>query len=646
MTDLIASAILNAQGPVNAGSGDQTNHIYAVSLANPQGRTPRQQAADELRELARRFESPLGLANAREILKNHRTVFLHGTPGSGRSTAARMLLRELAPNEAIQQLILQDRENGMPFDLRHIGDGDRMWIDLSSVDVAIGGWQFSDIRDHLRSLRSAVQKHAAYLVAVIPDQTARLDQELDGFRASIQRPPLYRALLRHLRARDLLPRGFEPDLALKFADQERPLRDVSEYVSLIADAKAQAAGGGNFAEWCAAALAAFSGRESEVKELIPTIKDGAQRALLITVAMLHGASAEAIEQETVSLMAKADHPPACGSVLEREPLDARLSAIHAKRDTTTGRVRFLELGIDAAVRSFFWTQMFATRQPILDWVLLAIDSASLDQADRDNLIRNFVEDYLTDDRHAPLLARMVVQFTGARATANRVDAAAHILRHGLRAERCGRAFRKQIYQWSIDNNTSDQLGAVLVAACRDDIFATQPDEALVRLHHLARRKRLGAHETLIGLISADPRALRQMLGRISERDPKARQWEEDRRLFLDMADPWALIEPGEQGRPLIDELPVANLLRVGWALVFDGVLPNESWIPRARGWISCAAESERCRCILLDVLVRGATSNAQVLAELYAMAGDMEYHDAVGHLLLRKITRVFGVELP
>lgn len=645
MTDLIVSAISSALGPVNTGSGDQTNHIYPVSPANPGGRTPRQQAADELRELAWRFEAPTGFDNARQILRHYQTVFLYGAPGSGRSTAARMLLRELSPNGAIQQLILQDSAYGTPFNLHHIGDSDRVWLDLSGANAATGEWQFSDIRDHLRSLRSTVQKHAAYLVAVLPDQTTRLDPELDRYRAAIQRPPLQRALLRHLRAADLVPPGFGPVLAPKFVRQDRPLRDVPEYVRLIAEAKAQAAGGGNFDEWCETALAAFSGRESEVKEFIPTVKDGAQRALLITVAMLQGAPADAVEQETVSLMAKADHPPAPGSVLEREPLDARLHEIHAQRDAATSRVRFNELGFDAAVRSYFWTQMFATRRPIFDWVPPALDSASLDQSDRDNLIRNSVEHYLTDDRHASLLAQRVMQFTGDRATANQVNAAALILRYGLQAERCGRAFRRQIYQWSTDKNTSDQLAAVLVAACRDEIYATQPDEALVRLHHLARRKRPGAHETLIKLISTDQRALRQMLGRIADREPSVNQWEEDRRLFLDMADPWALIDPGERGRPLIDERSVADLLGAGWALAFDGVLPRESWTTRAEEWLSCAVESDRHRGALLEGLVRGGASYPGVLADLYGMAGQIERHETIGHLLLQKITHAYGVEL-
>jgi hypothetical protein len=168
---------------------------------------------------------------------------------------------------------------------------------------------------------------------------------------------------------------------------------------------------------------------------------------------------------------------------------------------------------------------------------------------------------------------------------------------------------------------------------------------LVLLHHLARRKRPGAHETLIKLISTDQRALRQMLGRIAERDPGAKQWAEDRQLFLDMADPWALIDPGEHGRPPIEERAVADLLGAGWALAFDGGLPRESWTSRAEDWLSCATKSGRCRSVLLEVLVCGGARRAGVLADLYAMAGRIEYHEAIGHLLLQKITRAYGVEL-
>ena len=112
-----------------------------------------------------------------------------------------------------------------------------------------------------------------------------------------------------------------------------------------------------------------------------------------------------------------------------------------------------------------------------------------------------------------------------------------------------------------------------------------------------------------------------------------------------MADPWALIGPGEHGRPLIEEHTVADLLGAGWALAFDGVLARQCWASRAEEWLGCATESDRCRSVLLEVLVRGGASGAGVLADLYAMAGQTEYHDAIGQLLLRKITRAYGVEL-
>ena len=83
MTELISAQIPNAQGPVNTGTGDQTQHFFPISLADAKGRSPRRQAADDLRELARRFVYPTGLGRARAILEEEHTVFLHAPPGSG-----------------------------------------------------------------------------------------------------------------------------------------------------------------------------------------------------------------------------------------------------------------------------------------------------------------------------------------------------------------------------------------------------------------------------------------------------------------------------------------------------------------------------------------------------------------------------------
>ena len=124
-----------------------------------------------------------------------------------------------------------------------------------------------------------------------------------------------------------------------------------------------------------------------------------------------------------------------------------------------------------------------------------------------------------------MLTGLVEEYTKPHLSANRANAAALVLRSGLRSERCGRTFRRKIYLWSTNRGTSDQLAAVIVAACRDEIFATHPDEALVRLHHVARRNgRCEAHQALVELVGTDRRLLRQMLRRIADRDPTWRTW--------------------------------------------------------------------------------------------------------------------------
>ena len=253
---------------------------------------------------------------------------------------------------------------------------------------------------------------------------------------------------------------------------------------------------------------------AEVQELIAKLSDGPQRALLLTVAMLHGAHADVIEQAATSLLEKVEQPPDERSLLERAALDERLDGIDAYRDDA-GNVNFKVLGFDSAVRSYFWTQMYDLREPLQDWLDDVIDSPVPSEADRDTIVRNFTEQCL-NDRYKPILATLAEKYvSNGGKSDSRMIAAARILHYGLQDEHCGRFFRREVYEWSRRDGMSDQLAAVIVAACRDEISATRPDEALVRLHHVARRKSgCGAYQTLVELVSADRRFLRQMLSRL------------------------------------------------------------------------------------------------------------------------------------
>ena len=645
----MTTEITTAQGPVHTGSGDlRIEYQYYIpnSLADPRGRTPHRQMADDLNELDRRFVPPRGLADAQRVLADHQAVFLHAPHGCGRPTAAQLLLKErAAPEDTILQLWLQDKASKAtaPFDFTHISNGDYTWVDLTDT----GGWSWYEINSELPVLRSTAHRKKAHLVVILPDDVAGLATVIDHLRVRLAPPPLDEVLRKHLRVAGFGHLEVRQADELEFVRTNRPLRDVPGYVQLVEEARNLASGHGDFKGWCATALKAFEGRTSEAGSFIRTLTGGAERALLFSVAMLHGAHGDAIDHATVALLEHAKHAVGPGSPLEHEALDSRLGNVNAKANPS-GNVRFRDLGFDAAVRAYFWTQLPSLRDPITAWLSATLDSSDLDQAERDNLVTNFAGLCLTDRYHTVLL-KLVEQFTGRHTTAARVNAAALILRHGLRGERHAREFRRQIYDWST-SSTSDQLGAVLVAACRDEMFVTHPDEAMVRLHHLARRSRDGkdskAHEALAGLARSDPRSMRQMLTRIADPPPDARRWRADSLLFLDIAHPWTLTAFSDRGGPLLlTEVLVAQQLSKGWALAFAD-LPYESWVDYAENWLSCAANSTEYQDALLDILVRGATGKAETLASLYGIAYESEFRQVVSVLLLRKITHAQGVVLP
>lgn len=637
MTEPSFSQFIGPRGPVNSGTGPQYN--FGPWPTDPRRRSPRRQATDHLRELAQRFVYPAGFGKARDTLRRYRTVFLYAPHGSGKSAAAQLLLRELAtPDDSILQLQVQDKDSDhyRPIDFTHIGDGDYVWLDLADT----GGWSRSEIRNEFAELRFTVGQRAAYLVAILGDQEMRFYPEITNYCVRIDRPSLQEVLQRHLRMA-----GFpasESMEELDFTRQNGPLGGVPEYVQLIIEAKERAIGKDDFLEWCAIAYQALTGSGIEVQDLISKQTSGTSRALLLTTAMLHGAHADIVDQAAGVLLRKVGHSLDDSSLLERPALDLRLHDIQAERDST-GNVHFKILGFDSAVRSYFWTHIPDLRKPLRDWLEVVLETDSIKQTERDNLIKNFAALCLTD-RYSSILTDLAEKYTGQDTKDTQIAAAALILQCGLRTDNCGRTFRRKIYDWSTSQNISDRREAVIVAACRQEIATTHPDEALVRLHHVARRKKGGeAHQALVALASIDRRSLRQMLGRLTDPESDARRWDADPAIFLDIADPVVLTDPGERNRPLMAERAAIGQLVVGWRLVFTN-LAYEIWLPCVRRWLERAAVDERHRHSLLDVLVGGGANSPDVLACLYAIARAGALSNAISDLALEKITAAQGVK--
>ncbi|RKS78878.1 hypothetical protein BZB76_0312 [Actinomadura pelletieri DSM 43383] len=615
MSDTFEAHASGVHGGMHAGAGD-INHNYYLLQSGPLGVSPRKLPVDELRWLRQRFVEPTGLGKARDILEATRTVLLDGLTGSGRTAAAKMLLWEVGGDGGrFHELLLQEGENVPPVDHSHVGDGELVWMDLSQL--AEPRWH--EVRAELSSLRATVQDRDARLVLVLPDKTGHLGSTLDPYRAEIQRPAVEEVLYRYLRVEEICQPNQSPPS--RFLDTDWRMEDVSRYIELIRRARVEHREG-TFEQWCEDAHRAFSGQLEDVTAQVAGLAAGRQRALLLAVAMLHNAHADVIHHASAALLETVAHPREESPILERAPLDLRLKEIGAEIDASS-KVRFKKLDYDAAVRSYFWTYMPELHSALQDWIEQTANSQELESRERAYLIERFTEQCL-NERYRQALFSLVEKLTAAPTTRQKMEAAALVLQRGLRDKEQARPFRRKIYEWSRSNNLSNRLAEVIIAACRDEMMTKYPDEALVRLHHVARRERgTRARETLVELAGSAPRLRRQMLARLTEAPPEAREWPTDVDLFLDLADPEALTDPGWRDHALISERTVRRQLTIGWALVFAR-RPCEMWVLKLSPWLQVAAADQQHRNALLSILVRAGRGNATALAQLYTMTREKE----------------------
>jgi hypothetical protein len=628
VTDRVTSHLSGPQQGVHAGPGDQYNTFLPPNDLTMQSSL--RQAADELQWLEERFLHPAGFGKAREVLATHRTVFLDAAPGAGRIAAAKMLLWELRrDSEQLHELLRQDGP-GPRLDTQNVVEGDRAWLDLSDLD----GQLWEEIQGELSSLRHAVQSCTAYLVIVVPSGARDLRPEFAQWCVWLEPPLCPRALRSYLRVDGILPSPTHP---LELPGGKWPLRDIANFARLIGEAKEKADGTGDFAAWCETAYWALSGQQTAVAELVAQAGQGPQRALLLATAMLHGAHASSVVFAANSLLSKAGRTDNERSALEETALGERLDGINAELDAS-GSVYFKQIRYDSAVRTYFWTHFPELHTDIREWISGLVDSKPLTPEEQERLVTWFAEQCIGERYHS-LWVSLVGQWTSAPTTP-RVKASALILRRGLDDERYARTFRKQIYDWSCRSGIPDALAEVIVAACRDQMVATHPDEALVRLHHVARRERgTTAREALLGLVRGDRRFLRQILRRLTDptrrfADPELMRRDLD--LFLDIANPAILTDPGRRHRALIDDGTVRQQITDGWTSAFMRPT-DDTWRSQATQWLDHSAADLRHRHALLDVLVEASRQHTPVLARLYALARSTEPRAVISDALLRKI---------
>ena len=632
----------DTSGPAMLGDGNTQNNlsIIAAGLKRFQQRYPLYQPIDQLHRLAQRFVPPPGFAEAQAALRELRTVVLLGPPGAGRTAAAQMLvfssrsgrgeLHELDPQEP-------DEGSWPRIDPDLIGQEDGMWVDLSDADQQL----WSQAQRELPALLRRVQERNARLVVIQPHD---LDLRAD-FRAYLKRigsPRQEEGFGQLLRVEGLTDGADLP--APDFLKGQRSMADIRQFVDDILDAKEQRtdpADKGSLQRWIAAAEQPTPPRETPVSEAVTKLTLASQRALLLSVAMLHGAHADVINGAASALVASLPGEP--DAALDQHPLGERLREVGAETDTAR-HVRFTRSGYEAAVRLFFWRHYPELHGILATWVRTTLGSNDLSEDDRTEMARGFADQCL-DARYQRYWTDLVEHLTAQQSDTARELAAAAILLAGLGDAANSRAFRRQIYDWSRASGTSGSLATVLLAACQQ-MARTHPREALVRLHHLARwhPERTDIWDALVDVVYGNRPLLRLLLSRLTDR-PFETTRTVDARIFLRVADPARLTARQPASQPPIAQSDVTRQLAAGWTLAFTR-LPGTEWASRASDWLRCAAEDDTSRHPLLNVLIEGGRPATAVLPQLYGLAHRAPFRDVIADLVLNQISAVQGVELP
>ncbi|SFL13627.1 hypothetical protein SAMN05216275_15820 [Streptosporangium canum] len=579
--DRFTTQVNAATAPTHTGSGDQTNNFIQSAAASLKAADPRWVSRDYLDWLNPRFVPPPHFGEAQHRFENSGIVVVSGESGNGRRTAALMLLsnwRGEPETGTIRSLPDSIEELNETEDISSWEDGDRILADLSTADPS----EYKPLQERLSSYRAKLREYRACLVVVVPaERLPLLLPEFDSLVVRVGSPSGMRVFQRYLRVEGITYTAEEIDAAeLGRHVASCSMWDVAKLASIVLEAKRSQHGRGGFTEWCREAITALSDRDNEIVDNIKKLRDGGQRALLLSAGLLSGASADAVEY-TAGILLTASGRPEEDPAFERPDLAERFRDLNLTREE--GIVRFKGLAYDQAIRRYFWDNFPRLRDSFREAVARVVESGELQSPQSLELVSRFADQCLRTNRPNDL-DQLAFRWALKESL---LPFAARALECGLLAPRHARRFRRQIYGWVTGPEPDPWFGWVLVRVCADIMAQQYPEQAQIRLLHLSRHSSplvsARAQDALCEQAERSRRFYRRLLDRLTLNG--RRGWSDgETATFLKASDPEKLItRPRGQVAPLEDRRVRAGLSTC-WAVLL-AQRPRDEWMERLHTWL-------------------------------------------------------------
>ncbi|WP_406692093.1 hypothetical protein REH65_08995 [Saccharopolyspora sp. ID03-671] len=630
---------------IHTGTG-HIFHLYDSGYESVMSRLrgPRLTFKGDLGWSERRFVAPPGLDAAHEALRRNGTVFLTGPAGSGRSTAAKILVN-MGAGDASPYSLLTDE----PYELsRHLHAVELLADHRLVLDLLDSGEEV--FRARLRELpefRTRLVSAGAHLVVVVPDEfVPLLGDELRQFTERIGRPAGERVLRSHLKAEGLHRTGDQLSPDRVSSALELPMSEIAALAGRIVAISRQAPGV-RVDDLLAEALSQRADRRAEVSKLVEQRPGGRERAILLASALCHGASGDAVffaAHRLVELMElDASEPPR----LEQSGYRTQLDELGIDL-VTPNRIDLGKWDFDRALLEHFWDNYPDLRRTFCSWVDEVIRMEPLTGADRIDLVDRFTAQALRTGSpgHVVWLIERWMERHNHRSRPLR-DFAVQALTNGLEDHRYGRRFRRLIYDWATDPELPDEVGQILVTLTANLIAPDYPAQAVVRLHHRSRRERGSplAQEALLNLVADNDFLLLHLLQRLERGLGREHPWDVDFALFARLAEPNRLTDVSRVSRPLAARPEARSGLVAGWRALFAHRLDYADHL--LGQWLATAGRVSNAD-LLLTIPVEAAKSSVRLLGRLYVIGQDWSRtehgHPHVAIRLAQLIDRAQGVQ--